>query len=459
MQSNKSGVARFRERLLPNTLEYGGTIPFYRHHWGLSGQAAPQQLARIPTISKRANRRSLESMRSQDVTPALLVHSTGTTGDPFIRYRSQSELDAYSEYVMALQKKATAAEAPPTRVLSFNAVPRTIHGGAVAGPQISHQLAIDLQSERGIANAIGLLSNSTLYVVDGRSPRRILVASPSVLAAFTIACQDRNLDFADFNIGEIYCVGDALTPYIKAMLEQNWHKSTIHDVYSCSEIIGGASECQACKAFHFEPIVWPEILAIDADDPIAEGFGELTLTELYPFSQIQPFIRYRTGDLVERIICSLRPDDLAFKPVGRLLGSVIVSGPDERQVVALSAAHAREALEPEVGISRQPVIIESPVQSCQYFVGSPRARLEYSQDPTPAINLVVQATFNPSLYPTAARQMEQRIADRLRDHLKVDGISVHISVAGPHSNLPPLITRPTRMEVPDSRGEQSHSAN
>jgi hypothetical protein len=45
------------------------------------------------------------------------------------------------------------------------------------------------------------------------------------------------------------------------------------------------------------------------------GVGELVLTELFPFVQMQPLIRYRTGDIV--LLINDENDDIQFEWLGR----------------------------------------------------------------------------------------------------------------------------------------------
>ena len=98
-------------------------------------------------------------------------------------------------------------------------------------------------------------------------------------------------------------------------------------------------ECVACSHYHFPPSVLPEI---DGDD-----IGELILSSLYPFSQVQLFLRYRTGDLLRRHeICSLY-DDYGYSFVGRIKDSVSGVANDGRQawLSPLAVAEVLDAID------------------------------------------------------------------------------------------------------------------
>lgn len=82
-----------------------------------------------------------------------------------------------------------------------------------------------------------------------------------------------------------------------------------------SEVFGGALRRDGSDSFVLDPFVLGEVVD-DAGCPVSVGeAGELTLTELFPFVQAQPLVRYRTGDIVG--VAPSSNGDLAFQWWGR----------------------------------------------------------------------------------------------------------------------------------------------
>jgi len=122
-------------------------------------------------------------------------------------------------------------------------------------------------------------------------------------------------------IHTLYLLGyvDAgLYRFLKSVFED----PQIVERYSLTEIFGGASRREPKAKFLLDPYVMGEIVD-EGGVPVSPGeAGELTLTELFPFVQMQPLIRYRTGDIV---LSRNEEAELAFDWWGRRESCVRVS--------------------------------------------------------------------------------------------------------------------------------------
>jgi phenylacetate-coenzyme A ligase PaaK-like adenylate-forming protein len=433
------GPNEFRKRLLPLTLGHGVQIDFYRKHWGT--ETAPSELTDIPTVSKRADGGDLETLRHPDLQPAMLMHSTGTTGRPFRRFRSREELDAYREYAEARMAKANDG-APGRPILAFNSIPGSVHGSTMDAPGISYRMSIDFFSDFGIRNALTLLSDTALFRREGHVPTRMIIGAPNMLVALTALCDVQSIDPADFEIDQLYCISDVLTKKARSYLCSRWGGTQLRDIFSCSESVGAAVQCGDCGGYHYEPLVWPEILDLDTDDTVDEGIGELTLTELYPFSQIQPLLRYRTGDIVKRLRCPARPYELAFQPLGRLTACPTVRI-DGRSRVLIGGTELREILEDEPDVARETVLgVQHPLVG-QIPLGPPRAAWAVRDDGS--FELTVEASFSLGLFPQHAEDLRERLAASLGQ--KLDRVAVALTEPG--TGLAGLTVRPMSPE-PDA---------
>jgi hypothetical protein len=454
------GVTRFRQRLLPQTLDHGRQIDFYRCHWGAAAASSDIRLADLPTVSKAKHRPELEAMRHPKLRPMLLLQTSGTTGLPFRQFRSAEELDAYREYVQARMAKANGATASRP-LLAFNAIPSHLHGASVDASQLAHRISIDTWSETGLKNAISLLGLKGLFQHEDVTPVRALSAAPRMLVSLTAACELRGIEPAEFGIDDVYSVSDLLTGSTRRYLSQRWVGSNVRDVFSCSEITGAAGECETCHGYHYEPTVWPEVLDLELDQPSQDGIGELTLTELYPFAQFQPMLRYRTGDVVRRLACPDRPGDLAFMPLGRRRSCPSISI-DNRTHVLIGGAGLREILEDDPGVARSaPMGVDDPVIS-RLPIGLPRAIWTVQDDgEVTRFELNVEAAFSVGLHPRAAADLQERLTERLTDSITVPkgrSVAVQVIVREPYSDLLELSIRPGAVLKPSDTGAATSNA-
>lgn len=85
-------------------------------------------------------------------------------------------------------------------------------------------------------------------------------------------------------------------------------KTKITQIYGLSEFPQGtAYECSSCGHFHFPFTVFPELIPLNSH---LENVGELVLSHLYPFAELQPLLRYNTRDLmVKEDYCSVALDN------------------------------------------------------------------------------------------------------------------------------------------------------
>ncbi|MDT8915112.1 hypothetical protein, partial [Amycolatopsis sp. PS_44_ISF1] len=172
-----------------------------------------------------------------------------------------------------------------------------------------------------------------------------------------------------------------------------------------SEVVGGATVCPACDALHFDPVVVPQIVALDDDSPVTTGIGRMVLTELHPFSQVQPLLRYDNGDLVERVAGGCEPDEVTVSFVGRRAETPVARDGGRTRVV-LRPRGLRDALERFPEIARPPLHprITSPLHG-----GPPLVHTEWTGDGPVRITVRAVPAFDPNLFPAAAAQLRDRV--------------------------------------------------
>lgn len=134
------------------------------------------------------------------------------------------------------------------------------------------------------------------------------------LALVARALRAHGADPLDLPLDEITVMG-ALDEGMRQFLTRAFGVG-LRERFSSSEIFGGAVRAIGAAEFRTDPFV-----VAQATDPagrvLDRGLGRLTMTELYPFVQVQPLIRYVTGDLVQQV-GSPGPGRVSFHWMGRL---------------------------------------------------------------------------------------------------------------------------------------------
>lgn len=75
----------------------------------------------------------------------------------------------------------------------------------------------------------------------------------------------------------------------------------VNDRFTLTEAIGGASRIPGTDIFELDPHLLGEVVDPDTERRTDDSIGLLVLTNLYPFVQMQPLIRYTVGDLVRQL--------------------------------------------------------------------------------------------------------------------------------------------------------------
>src|SRR5258708_4333889 len=291
----------FYNRLLPQTVAFAKqTVPYYSR---ALERIDPEQITAlthlrgIPILTKGLARDAGLELLSKAVTVTYVQNTSGTTGDVLPLYRANEEIDFRARFYDELRKRYPDY-GTGVRDLKLN-LSLPVHGRLLP-PDANDvlflmQCAVDANSCR---NSLELLRQT--YPIAGYSQKiRTLSGFVRQVLIFTAYLRDQGINTADFGIKSIALSGDYVSRRIKTYLEQSWG-ATVQNYFGVSEIYGSATYRSYCEGFVFSPLVAPEVVDPLTLEPIDEGEGLLLLTTLYPFVQAQPFIRYKTGDIVRK---------------------------------------------------------------------------------------------------------------------------------------------------------------
>lgn len=365
-QTETSGSLReFHEALLPATLANALRTPFYQERYREFdiGSLGLDEFDCLPFVSKREVRLAGDRARNRDGQLCDEIFSGGTTGDCFVTLKGSRE----QAYIRKFYRHVFDAEysRPLKRALQIN---NPYHGHLVAipVPMYSHKLGI--YDAGSFAYGRRLLSHR-FEGEEAEERCTLLVGLERALRAFTREAQRDTQGPPDHSLQAIISYSQYLTPSWRRRHESFWGCPVL-DRFGMSEVFGGATEEPACGWYFFDAVTLAEVVVPQGDTAIMEGMGELVLTALYPFQEVQPLIRYRTGDLVEVTHSrSSRPGRLAIKPLGRMRYGVRRE-PDSSEFL-LTPNEIFEVMDEIDNLARMPRFQDSPQVSDPVSIGHP----------------------------------------------------------------------------------------
>lgn len=276
-----------------NTQFYGQSPEYAR--WNSVPDGDQPDLSCWPVINRQHVADRLQDFIAADVRLRSVAHTTGTTGATISVYKSHEEVTFLTRYFLRMFEPQIEALASLPLSLSF---PNFHHGAQIPLPATGIPFYSGLTDDGLLRETIRMLEAT--YSIPGHDARISLLSGPEhELQFFTSYLLEQGRDPRSFGIAAINTTGSHLTPHRRKFLCDSWG-AVVNDHFTLTEIIGGAVRCHRCNHFHLDPIVIGEVLDIDTGQPVEQGVGALTMTGLYPFVQMQPLIRYETGDLVRR---------------------------------------------------------------------------------------------------------------------------------------------------------------
>jgi phenylacetate-coenzyme A ligase PaaK-like adenylate-forming protein len=397
----------FQEGLLPRTIAEALNVPFYRRHWRGRNPAAVTSLSALPSLpllSKDDLREAGDLLRDGE-RAVTVIHSTGTTGQPLVRFRGEAELAAVR---MVARRLAEARETGALVV--FTTLGASIHGGGVPAPSSAHVVAIACSSRWLIDHAVALIRrrpvmpglDDAAIELHGR-PRHLAILATD-LARFPASERD--------DVRSVTSVGYGISRSLGRYLQRTFPNAVVRDTFSLSEIVAGAERCARCGGYHMAAPVIAEIVALDGDRPAPDATGRLVLTELFPFSRLQPLIRYETGDIVRAVTPGCEEGG-GFDFVGRAAVTP-VAFLDGHLAVVLSPWTLSEILEEMPGAARSPLgnALTAPYDALPMGPPYLEARL-VEDDGEKRLVIRVGVAFAPQLHPEAAIAFERELVRRM----------------------------------------------
>lgn len=383
-ENRREGLRSFRASLLRLTLARAfERAPFWRERLrpglgddpsgALSKNDSLLLLRGVEPVDKEEIRKQLPKVLIDEANGVLLRATSGTSSRPFHVYHSSREYE-YVEGVLTAMAESRRQRAGETSLKNTLTIFSMAHGLPPPRPRGGVHLATGATEWRAEWFHTYLNAREAPFAaLAGVDPYlRVLVCGVKNLLALTQLLLETGFVFAETSIEELVTNSHYLTQTARDFLEGVW-KKPLRDRFSLTEIVGGANSCPMCRHYHFDPYVLPEVVDLETERPLDKGVGQLLLTSLYPFSQMQPMLRYRTGDLF-RVDPEACPLDVAYAPLGRIKRSICREGK-----VLLTEADVLEVLEARHDLAVVPLSAFPERQDRELF-GTPKYVLEKPGD-------------------------------------------------------------------------------
>ena len=282
-------VTNYQNEHLQRLVNYAiDQVPYYRH-LGIEKDSIRNidDLRYLPIVSKQIIRQlglSQFTAESYPTSKRLLMHSSGSTGEPFTYYTSP---------------EATSINTAAKLLTWYKA-------GYRLG---NHYMNIKRSSRETFAKKIqDYVNNSsyvTFYSLDDNHVAAILdrieqekpLFLRSYPAPLALLARYRNLHPEKYQHKprRIFTTGSNLTDFTRHEIERAFGCDVI-DSYSC-EGTANTYETPSHDGYHLTPFYGITEILDDNGNPVHNGFGRVVSTDFWNLAQ--PFIRYDTLDLVE----------------------------------------------------------------------------------------------------------------------------------------------------------------
>ena len=309
----------YQERCLRRLVEHAyRSVPYYRTLLDDHGVTPAQirtlaDLGRLPISSKSDLRRQPAlDLLAAGLHPDRLrrVQTTGSSGVPFVLYRSPSERRLHRLFWLRAQRE-----------FGQRLGDRVVWVSAKRSPPSSRLAKIgDLLRLTGL-ESYGLdvtARPESLLQELARLRPGVVVGYPGMLARLGEELR-RDGGHAGIRPRFVVAGGEVLTGARRAQIEATWGVP-VREVYSCWEMGLVAWECRVTGRLRVcDDSVILEVLK-DGRPAEAGERGEVVLTSLHSFAM--PFIRYRIGDIVARDAAP-RAGGSPFGTIGMVQGRML----------------------------------------------------------------------------------------------------------------------------------------
>jgi phenylacetate-coenzyme A ligase PaaK-like adenylate-forming protein len=392
---------------LNDTLRFAvENIPWYRDQADVyrGPLFTPQDLARLPIIDRATVMADQRAFASSDALPSVISYSSSTTGgigQP--RWRSEAEQLALASFLASARDTVRRRDVHHTDGITLVIHPFD-QGPPFEGMNETRRLYVGMFVPWHFELIKQILTDGWESPAGRLRITTIDCFSPG-LRILTEWFDQRGIDPREFGVEMLIGYGSLQPARWRRRLSEVWGAGYC-DLYGLSEVIlSESAQCPLCEAYHFTFPIVPEVVDLVTRQPMTAGVGALLLTELYPYAQLQLFMRYWTDDIVELVPpCPLGGLGIKFR--GRHTSSVIIGRGGRTPLVVGSVQVGSICADfADVAVS------EIPWATWAHDVGTPRFSLSADDR---QVRITVELRYSPSLFPERAALVADELDAVLR---------------------------------------------
>lgn len=424
-------LKRTVEHARRNTRFYAQAPEYER--WNTVPDGDPPDLSCWPVINRQHVADRLQDFIAGDVRLRSVAHTTGTTGATINVYKSHEEVAFLTRYYLQMFQPQVETLASLPLSLSF---PNFHHGAQIPLPAVGIPFFSGLTDDGLLRETVRMLE--TTYSIPGHDARISLLSGPEhELQFFTSYLLEQGRDPRAFGIAAINTTGSHLSAHRRKFLRDAWG-AAVNDYFTLTEIIGGAMRCHGCEHFHLDPLVVGEVVDVDTGLPVGQGVGALVLTSLHPFVQMQPLVRYETGDLVRRSESEC-VGTMTFEFLGKRRNAVGLRR-DGRTDWLIFPAPLYDFLSPVPDINLHAWNANVRTASDRSIGSLPLIAIRTADEGGRLrVDLVVELRYSPHFFAERTRELTSMIVSHLMDapgttlveHLGDGGVVLNVDFVGP----------------------------
>ena len=287
----------YQRRQLCSLVQHAAVrVPYYRKVFSEAGIdpksiTGPEDLQKLPILEKEVVRTHPENLvdGTLDKTKLLIAHTSGTTGTPLELYRDIRLNSAAFAYAQARWYSVGGMRKPLDSFVNVG-----VHMVVASNRRKPPFWLYNRRWKQLYMSNFHLAPDYLKYYVDElrRFKADYIENVPSGINAIAQYILDNDLEPVPFKA--CFTTSETLFDYQREAIKKAFGCRT-YDQYGCGEQVAFAAECPA-GLMHLSPEVGIVEVVDDNDRPVPIGqTGQLICTSL--INRIQPFIRYRVGDI------------------------------------------------------------------------------------------------------------------------------------------------------------------
>jgi hypothetical protein len=294
-----------RQELLQQTFSYVSTkSPFYRQIAATLGRPI-QCLDDLPSVTKNELREhGHDFICNPDIDRFHAVFTGSTTAKPLLLFRSTQEIGRVEDLFLGAYRDDSEFTLQ-------------LHSGNHGAPTLSSIRNGVIAPVRFCAHfeMIHDFLSQGVPTPSGTRQVTLLIGGLVAVKRFVTFVEENHLKVCYPGLQQVVTSGTYLTRHWRRRLEQHF-QVRVRQMFGLSEFTAGlAYESDMHGCYHFPITVYASVVgAVD----IPRNIGELELSHLFPFVELQPVLRYRTGDVVRDCGPTTEDDDRAYRFLGRI---------------------------------------------------------------------------------------------------------------------------------------------